>query len=944
MLQRCAGLRRIGISIPVSLLVLAVGLVPSALGDEPDNTERPFWGGESYSGRLPAGESVVMRVVSGPSTGFEVEEPPMERLTDLADQAVSVAPAWLRPRLSYRFRWYSPAIQDRLALLIIGLEDPRHIDEVAFTVATVPPEEVRADEFDERLLALNASLIYQAAGQLAYVELVEVGDPETDDDFHTTARYRILDEAGEPAWFDLPRERYYWYVVHPVLGGEQPIFVDPKSGRFAPPEEGGVYWREYYLFDQVETDARASLHFVLEHPNLITTDDLQGWDAPDLMVLDSTAVDPIHLAVETGSGRPVLVDYSYPGKSHDGVVIATTLPVEHMYESGRPALLQNLVRAGNASAHLPEGSAVAVIKDRDPFGVPSVEAALADAQYVCDVYSATQIPQLDLSGYLKVIVPSDQPRSLYVALASNQQVIEDFLSRNPESKEVVYQFHGATGSTSGVDHWDDLLMPGGLRAIHPDPGVISAVVPGGFPKLLDVLEGADTLWDGQRQYLDGTLPLPQDAQTALRIAYFGAQNMPDRCAEMPLYYSGPDGTDLPGPMLVQGLRSGFPQRSLYLHYGNCGEMQQVLGAAGRSALLPVADVNAWADDHVWNELYWEDGWRNYTINRSDASIAVDYEGLVNHRWGAVFRTRGDGYVENATSLYGDHLTMVVAVTDADGAPVDGAKLMVATEYRTMVGDSTPLTPIMMAWTDVNGEASIDLDTDRDFYLMVSSPLGYLPGPEGNRVTLVACQEETAECPGTQETGSIIPVTMVYEESLPAPQAASAIREPGAVTEHVGYLHVSLTGVDEVLEDQAFSDQTFERWLGQGVVDVTVLDATGYAQYTAGQPYTALVEQRGIDTTELDIPFTTSGGEYYLVVANTSRTVLSQHVTFSASTFGPVAAIPQAGDRKDGCSCRAGRGGGPGPGPLGLPFCCVVLFLLAARKRRHRAAGRRRPWR
>ena len=94
--------------------------------------------------------------------------------------------------------------------------EPKFFDEIAFVIAHTSPEILRTmarmDQSD--ILTRNAKTIYNYAPLLPYLKLVEK------DDF-TTIVYNINGKEVE-----LPRDDYYWYVVHPKIFLELPVGID----------------------------------------------------------------------------------------------------------------------------------------------------------------------------------------------------------------------------------------------------------------------------------------------------------------------------------------------------------------------------------------------------------------------------------------------------------------------------------------------------------------------------------------------------------------------------------------------------------------------------------------------------------------------------------------------------------------------------------------------
>jgi hypothetical protein len=190
-----------------------------------------------------------------PDTGVQIPGPELQvlydplALSDLARDAVAAVPVWLQDDLSVNLARLEEAQQDELASLVLNVEDPYQVDEVAFVIAHTSPEVLSLESFHAELITLNAALIYEHAEALAYVELVEVGQPGVDPDYHTTAAYQVETAPGVVEERTIDPALYYWYVVHPRIEDELPYFINGWVSRYPVAPDEGWFWRDF-LWDK----------------------------------------------------------------------------------------------------------------------------------------------------------------------------------------------------------------------------------------------------------------------------------------------------------------------------------------------------------------------------------------------------------------------------------------------------------------------------------------------------------------------------------------------------------------------------------------------------------------------------------------------------------------------------------------------------------------------
>ena len=239
-------------------------------------------------------EKAQVNVAAPSLSAVEADRP----LTELAAEAVGMAPLWLQQDLALSLRQLSGVLQDDLARLIVDGDDPYLYDELAFAIAHISPEVLERSDFYPELLQINAEGIYARDADLDYVELVEVGTPG-EGDWHTTTRYQIGTGGGETVTRELDRDLYYWYIAHPRIEDEHPLFVDGFSACSArslecgaSPDEG-MFWREF-LWDGAEAECPTGefcpvLRDYIQHATVL-------WDEEDTATADGPSEDTCPIA------------------------------------------------------------------------------------------------------------------------------------------------------------------------------------------------------------------------------------------------------------------------------------------------------------------------------------------------------------------------------------------------------------------------------------------------------------------------------------------------------------------------------------------------------------------------------------------------------------------------------------------------------------------------
>jgi len=178
------------------------------------------------------------------ATNNFIEVLPAETLTDQAKLAIQAAPDWLRDDLTDNMERMQETHQDIYADMILNPSESRFRDEIAFCVANIGTANLEDATFIPDLLEENAFYIYEHDQYLDYVRLSDVGDPDVDPGYYTTTFYNI-EESGSLVEYELPREIYYWNIVHPKIEDEMVNYIDPDAvGDVPAAPPVGAFWRD----------------------------------------------------------------------------------------------------------------------------------------------------------------------------------------------------------------------------------------------------------------------------------------------------------------------------------------------------------------------------------------------------------------------------------------------------------------------------------------------------------------------------------------------------------------------------------------------------------------------------------------------------------------------------------------------------------------------------
>ncbi len=595
-----------------------------------------------------------------------------------------------------------------LSNLLVSNTDPLLDDEIAWVLSHMTVRDLVYLSSEPELIAENAQLIYERATLLNYVDIVEL------DGGKTTLTYWITRDDETVQW-QLPEEMYYRAVVNMKMDFERVQRIDPTTGDPASAPDG-IFWRPYYL-DAEEPPIAYSAHDVFTLPNNLHGDQFPTLQTERDAVFADFAIGPRILVRRSSDGLPVMVEFTFGNSSYgnddqgpDGSVLASLIAVEKLADKN---LLKNMLGFLNGHAQLNRFKHTLVVKDRDPFGSATVTDTLTEMEMTYTVMDSSAFAALNanaLDVYRKVIVPSDQPLALYQVLADRKSDLEGYIDRGG-----VLQLHGAV--ENDVDLWDGLVMPGGFTRQTLGTTTRDTLEEGGFYKLTEVMTATNLAWDGQRHDgIGGERKLDPETFALDKIGFFVGDLLNYNVSE---YFSMHPTAD----------RAVQPVRTAYNHFGNCGEIQDTIGAAARASLIPTLLVTDHPEDHVWNQVYLDDRWFPFQVDWSDLHTRIANPGVSYDKQqgggkdcSCILSIEPDGTVRSVIGDYSDSITITVRITDADDRPVDGAHVQLSSETYY----SSDLTACIWGPTDDNGEITFEVGEHQNYYIRVESVLGNYP--------------------------------------------------------------------------------------------------------------------------------------------------------------------------------------------------------------------------
>ncbi|MBN1336663.1 MAG: transglutaminase domain-containing protein [Deltaproteobacteria bacterium] len=283
-------------------------------------------------------------------------------------------------------------------------------------------------------------------------------------------------------------------------------------------------------------------------------------------------------------------------------------------------------------------------------------------------------------------------------------------------------------------------------------------------------------------------------------------------------------------------------------YGSCGEYSILTTAAARTALIPTVTVSARADDHEWNE-FWDGRWIMWDNSLGEIGSNPHYPyidwpeifdddlngsgvlGEVAH----VFRFLPDESVE-PSDLYTSLVPVEIHVTDAAGAPMEGARVQALT-YESGYW--------MCTWapTDAAGVASMSIGDDQ--FIAFAADHAFMEAIEEDRWSLRTdlC---TPPCQGSLAFEDILPRRALDRGS--PPEGPLRLTASWIVTE-------SEVRVANPVTEGYELGQTYGVRQEGGAVDVFLLDAAGQEHWAAGEPFDAwaLTPATGVGSLEVRLP-------------------------------------------------------------------------------------------
>ncbi|MEF8832831.1 MAG: FG-GAP-like repeat-containing protein, partial [Candidatus Thermoplasmatota archaeon] len=307
----------------------------------------------------------------------------------------------------------------------------------------------------------------------------------------------------------------------------------------------------------------------------------------------------------------------------------------------------------------------------------------------------------------------------------------------------------------------------------------------------------------------------------------------------------------------------------------CGEFAIIWQVASRSVLIPSLNIVALGEDHQFNNFWYNGSWHHVDSSTgidefdADRGLAYWYKEGYSHPMKWAENGRYDP-VERAPVAYtpeDEEATVEVKVRDAEGNPVDGARVELWS-HAVIEAYGVPL-PTGITMTDSHGEAKFD-------------PVGFnkIGKFEENNFSVVATSRI-----GSQRTEVVITEDRTYTLEIMLDDTIPGLQE--AKSEEVAnpaYNTDVEVNVDSGYQDapcwlMGMHETTWQYEEGMAI-DAYVLTEDQYQDYRLGRDFSALAMLEDVDSGSLsEVLF---NDDIYLVLSNRDSLTTTKTVELSMS--------------------------------------------------------------
>jgi hypothetical protein len=352
----------------------------------------------------------------------------------------------------------------------------------------------------------------------------------------------------------------------------------------------------------------------------------------------------------------------------------------------------------------------------------------------------------------------------------------------------------------------------------------------GYPRLQEKLANTQILWNGEQGWWGGN-GVPFD-DTLPAVAVIGRW-----CA-----YTV--------PFSAQGNRPIQPNQIAHEHDGNCGEMQDILCAAARAALIPCGGVLDINEDHVWCEIWWQDEFDPWQVdlgggptNIKNPGCAYDKKHGGSKECSGIWDWRNDGRQRSVIGTYSDVCTLAVQVYDSCLRPVDGEIVKLSSE-----GWGGGMANCFFGVTDRDGRYTTTLGDWQNYYLNITGPVGGVSA--GKIIDSAQASPGSSFFYACTLSGRLDSLTIAADSGTPLDQYRLDVSYSAGHEALYGYDCYNSSGANE-----------YALVSEPGRVDFFTAGHDQFDEYLQGRPFRAFVNDENTSSANHSLVLTESGSHY-----------------------------------------------------------------------------------